>query len=208
MKYKIYSIDDSRKSYTDKLYATLTGWNPIGSRTVNGAHSPSLQDAIDDFGIEIKTSLRVGQLGIWYSFLYALQEAPLVTFDDDAILSAGFISRWSLVKAMMPEDTDFFSLFLPRDSDHMWNKSMMVSRTISRVYSKYGGVSFYFTERGKEKIMSLLKEEGITGQYDDTLYRWAKEGKLNGYCLPPTQPDLVYITGQEKSIVQESEWYD
>jgi hypothetical protein len=63
----------------------------------------------------------------------------------------------------------------------------------------------YYTERGKENIRALLKRDGITAQYDDTLYAYSKAGELNGYCSKPTLPDLVYITGEEASIVQDTE---
>jgi hypothetical protein len=151
--------------------------------------------------------IKVGQLGIWFSFLNALEHAPIITFDDDAIVNpmvtASAPLRWRSIK----QDFDFFSLFLPRDSDHLYDPTQDVSDWATRVYARYGGVSFYFTERGRDRIKALLKRDGIRAQYDDTLYAYAKAGELDGFCSKPTHRDLVYITGQESSLVQESESY-
>jgi hypothetical protein len=64
----------------------------------------------------------------------------------------------------------------------------------------------YYSEQGAQKLKTLLERDGFTGQYDDTLYMYAKASELNGYCSKPTRPDLVYITGLEKSIVQETDY--
>ncbi len=213
MRYTIFALDDKRLHYTTAIERTLhgTGWTYRSTKKVNGAHRPSLEEAIAEHGYEINWKAGspplVGQLGIWYTVLNSFELAPHVTFEDDAMLGPNFPLMWNMVKALMPKDTDFFSLFLPRDSDHLYNEDMAVNRLITRTYQRYGGVSMYYTEQGVEKIRNLLKRDGITGQYDDTLYAYSKSGELNGYCSKPTMPDLVYISGTEESIVQESETY-
>ena len=72
------------------------------------------------------------------------------------------------------------------------------------MYQRYGGVSMYYTQQGTEKISALLERDGITGQYDDTLYAYAKAGELNGYCSKPTQSDLVYITGKKAVLYRRA----
>lgn len=213
MRYTIFSIDDSRSHYTVPLERELhrIGWSYSSTEKVNGAHSPSLQKNIERHGYEVNwrgpSPPRVGHLGIWYTVLNSFELAPHVTFEDDAILGPNFSLNWSLRFREMPDDVDFFSLFLPRDSDGMWDESLSVSKYISRTYQRYGGVSMFYSKAGVEKIKALLRRDGITGQYDDTLYSYSKAGELNGYCSKPQHSDLVYITGEEDSIVQESEYY-
>lgn len=213
MRYTIFALDDKRQHYTAAIERELLGrWVYRSTKKVNGAHKPSLDEAIAEHGYEINWTdpgpMRVGHLGIWYTVLNSFELAPHVTFEDDALLGPSFLFAWNMRFRELPKDTDFFSLFLPRDSDHLYNESMAVSRRLTRVYQRYGGVSMYYTKRGTEKVRALLERDGITGQYDDALYAYAKAGELNGYCSKPTQSDLVYITGQEKSIVQESEIYE
>lgn len=208
MRYTIFSIDDSRKHYTDRIerYLFSLGWHYRSTEKCNGSHAPSLQKNIERHGYEINfPDAKVGHLGIWYTVLNSFELAPHVTFEDDAILGANFSLNWRLRSKYIPEDTDFFSLFLPRDSDHLYTEEHSVNKYVCKTYQRYGGVSMYYTERGVEKIKALLKRDGITGQYDDVLYAYSKAGELNGYTSKPKYADLVFISGRENSIVQETE---
>lgn len=208
MKYSITSIDNSRIGYKTAIQLWLEGrWTEVHPYCVDGRDEEDLDYAIDHFGYSINATMRVGQLGVWYSVLHALEQAPLVTFEDDAVLGPMFVWNFEKRIAELPDDADFFSLFLPRDSDHLYTPDLDVSEHLCKTYAPYGGVSMYFTEKGKESIKTLLAKDGIWGQYDDMLYQYVDEGKLSGYCSKPSLPDLVYITGQERSIVQESEWF-
>lgn len=214
MKYTIYSIDDSRSHYKTDIRKQLTTWQEITIECVDGSNKEQLKSAIMNSKHNVRLNwkaahdLRFGHIGIWLSFLNALEHAPIVTFDDDAILSPFFSILFAKRLAELPDDADFFSLFIPRDSDHLYDESMSVGSALSRVYANYGGVSFYFTERGKNRIRSLIERDGIMYQYDDSLYMYAKNGELNGYCSKPQVKDLVYITGEETSIVQDTEYFD
>lgn len=204
MKYTIHSVSDSREHYKKQLRYVLRAWEEIDLPSVNGSDPDALAAAMERHPYEVKWRARVGQLGIWYSFLDALEHAPIVTFDDDAIVDPNLTVSFPIRTRGL--DFDFFSLFIPRDSDHMHNPSNDVSTWATRVYSRYGGVSFCFSERGRDRIKALLERDGIRGQYDDTLYAYAKAGELDGFCSKPEHKDLVYITGQETSIVQESDY--
>lgn len=206
MKYTIFSVDDSRKDYIHKIESSVE-LERIYTECVDGRVAKKLAAAQEVHSYPIKYGALVGQLGIWYSVLNALEHAPILTFEDDAMLCDNFMTNLNWRLAELPEDADFFSLFLPRDSDHLYRKEMSVSNFLTKTYQRYGGVSMYYTEQGKAKIKSLLKRDGITGQYDDTLYLYSKNGELNGYCSKPSHSDLVYISGLEKSIVQETEAY-
>jgi hypothetical protein len=206
MKYTIFSVDDSRQHYIDMMTPKLEGWEREQTDCVDGRISEQLQAAQEKFPYEVNYQARLGQLGIWYSVLNALDHAPIVTFEDDALLHSNFQWEFDARIAELPEDFDFFSLFIPRDSDHIYTTDRSAGWFICKTYQRYGGVSMYYSENGAKKIKSLLERDGITGQYDDTLYEYSKRGELNGYCSKPIVQDLVYITGTEESIVQETEY--
>lgn len=208
MKFTIYSIDDSRERYKKIIRHNTLGWEYVDVGTVNG-YDPTLLTSAQQthpYKIDWKAERppKVGQLGIWYSFLNALYYTPIVTFDDDAIIGPSFKRDFRVRSEELPTDADFFQLFLPRDSDHMYDPSQDVSEHLTRCYSRYGGVGFYLTPKGADRIRMLVSRDGITDQYDNTLYAYSKAGELKGYCSKPHLSDLVWITGKEKSIVQES----
>lgn len=206
MKYSIFRVDDSRSHYIDMMEPKLSGWNRIETYCVDGRIPDELEKAMARFPYEIRYPARVGHLGIWYTVLNSLDEAPLVTFEDDALLHDSFKKEFELRVSELPEDFDFFSLFIPRDSDHQYKTENSAGWFICKTYQRYGGVSMYYSKQGAQKIKALLERDGITGQYDDTLYEYSKRGELNGYCSKPSIQDLVYITGAEESIVQETDF--
>lgn len=212
MKYTVFSIDSSRQHYVKNIHAALHGWKFVPNNNVNGREPAELSTALEEHGYGLNfpegKRPRVGQLGIWLTVLNALGNAPLVTFEDDAMLGPQFKKNFDIRISELPDDADFFSLFLPRDSDHLCSPEHFISKHLCRTYQRYGGVSMYYTEQGARKIKKLLSRDGFTGQYDDTLYAYSKSGELNGYCSKPTLSDLVYISGLENSIVQETDFYE
>lgn len=207
-KYTIFSVDDSRAHYIEKMRPVLSSFmDEVETYCVDGRIPEELKKAQEKHPYEVKYDAKVGQLGIWYTVLNALENAPILTLEDDALLHENFPDRFGWNIREWQHDTDFFSLFLPRDSDHLYDENRdRIGHYTCRTYQRYGGVSMYYTKQGAEKIKALLERDGITGQYDDTLYAYSKAGELNGYCSIPSLPDLVYITGLEDSIVQETEY--
>lgn len=206
MRHTIFSVGNSRQHYIDNMKKGLLGWEELDTHCVDGRIPEELRDAQKKHPYKVNFDARVGHLGIWFTVLNALEKAPIVTFEDDALLHPNFKEEFYTRVGELPEDFDFFSLFLPRDSDHMYSNQNSAGRYISKTYQRYGGVSMYYSKQGAEKIVSLLERDGITGQYDDTLYAYSKAGELNGYCSKPQYKDLVYITGLEDSIVQETDY--
>lgn len=207
MRYTIFSVDNSRQHYIDKMRYQLRNEEYVETEVVDGRDPEQLKRAMKKHPYEINYDAKVGHLGIWYTVLNAMEHAPIVTFEDDAILNDDFMTHFGWRIAELPGDTDFFSLFLPRDSDHLYTPNKARGNFICETYQRYGGVSMLHTMHGRDMIKELLKRDGITGQYDDTLYMYAKKGELKGYCSQPRHQDLVYITGMEQSIVQETESY-
>ena len=207
MRYTIFSVDNSRQHYIDKMRPVLSkSMTEVDTYCVDGRIPEELKKAQEKYPYDIKYDAKVGQLGIWYTVLNSLENAPIITFEDDAMLGGDFMFHLGLRMHEFPGDIDFFSLFLPRDSDHMYNPQDRVGHYLTKTYQRYGGVSMYYSKKGAERIKELLERDGITGQYDDTLYAYSKAGELEGYCSIPTIPDLVYISGLEDSIVQETDY--
>lgn len=208
VKYTIFSINDSRQPYIDNMRSTLRDWEDVGNLAVDGSDEELLNTRAGRYNINFLDEYpapKVGQIGIWMGVLSALEYAPIVTLEDDAILHRNFIKEFEGRLKHVPDDCDFFSLFLPRDSNHLYSKDLAVNAFITKTYQRYGGVSMYYTEQGAQKIKNLIDRDGIQGQYDDILYRYSSAGELNGYCSKPKYSDLVCISGLEQSLVQESE---
>lgn len=217
MKYTIFHVGDTRQHYIDDIRANLSQyptWTEVHTQCVDGRIDEQLAEAQNkwsDIKVAPATNIggfpRRGHLGIWYTVLNAMEHGPVVTFEDDAILKEHlfeleFYDRFGQI----PEDADFFSLFIPRDSDHMFkDRHDFGARSVCRAYQGYGGVSMYYTERGIERIMNLLRRDGLYNQYDNQLYNYSWHGELNGYTSKPSVPDLVRISGTEDSIVQETD---
>lgn len=212
MNYVIFSIDDSRKKYTDAIKAQLNEsfwWQQCYSDAVNGGTVGALERARNRHPYTIKADLKRGQLGIWYTVLDSLttwcNTSPLVTFEDDAILHSSFNDLFWRTTSHLPRDADAFSLFLPRDQDMAWPGTG--DGFVCKAYQRYGGVSMMWTPKGAQKFRRLVKRDGIRAQWDDQLYEYAQAGKMKVYTQPPTSPILVGISGSEISLVQESEMY-
>jgi hypothetical protein len=215
MKYTIFQVDDSRQHYVDAIRRELSmwdGWDEVKTECVDGRIPEQLAAAQAKHPYEIVENRTMGfplkgHLGIWYTVLNALEQAPIVTFEDDAILLDYFGFEFMQRMKHLPNDADFFALFIPRDSDHMClPRHDFGSTKLCRIYQPYGGVSMYYTEQGAKKIKKLLERDGLTDQYDNRLMNYAWHGELNGYTSKPSYPDLVRITGEETSIVQETEY--
>lgn len=215
MKYTIFQVDDSRQHYVEEIRNELDGWEEVSGLAVDGRVPEQLAVAQEKYPYEIIPNRtihwpRFGHLGIWYGVLNALELAPIVTFEDDAILlSDWFRFEFDQRIRELPNDADFFALFTPRDSDHMFKPRHDYGRfKTCRVYQPYGGVSMYYTERGADRIKKLIERDGLRNQYDNTLMGYSWNGELKGYTSKPRHPDLVKITGQEVSIIQESDLVD
>lgn len=220
IKFCIFSVDDRRKRYTDAIRSQLGGsfwFQEREVRTVNGNDPEQLRLAQLNHKYKInwrdEPGPKKGHLGIWYSVLNAIDDPcvalPVVTFEDDAILSHRFVQDFWEVTESLPKDTDAFSLFLPRDQDDVYyhNASkLQVGIGVCRAYQRYGGVSMLWTAQGSAKFRRLLQRDGITDQWDNQLYSYARAGEMNVYTQTPGTITLVTISGTEDSIVQESDY--
>jgi hypothetical protein len=215
LKYTIFQVDNSRQHYVDEIRREVSlwkDWEEVKTDCVDGRvpEQLALAQKKHPYAIHPNKTMgwpRLGHLGIWYTVLNALEQAPVVTFEDDAIVTNAFGFEFKRRVSELPADADFFSLFLPRDSDHMYKSRHDYGGNMTcRIYQPYGGVSMYYPEIGAGRIKELLERDGLNHQYDNVLMNYSWHGELNGYTSKPNLFDLVRITGQETSIVQETEY--
>lgn len=211
LRYTVFSIDTSRRHYTDALHGTLRefGWVPLYTRCVNARWYDDLEKEIARRGVAINNdTLTRGEVAIWLTMLNGIENAPVVTFEDDAIIDGSFQERFNGAMEELPDDADLFSLFIPRDSDHMYsNEHDLGLARVCKAYQNYGGVSMYVTESGAEKVSRLVAEDGITDQWDNQIYGYARSGKLNVYTSNPIVPDIVWISGHDQTTVHNTETF-
>src|SRR5690348_5447046 len=99
MRYTTFAIDDSRDHYTVPLRRHLNeqNWDYWPTEAVDGRDPQQLKMAQYRHGYKINfADAKVGHLGIWYTVLNSMDTipAPVVTFEDDAILGERFISNF------------------------------------------------------------------------------------------------------------------
>lgn len=215
MKYAIFQVDNTRQHYVDAIRNELSQdgeWDEVDVWCVDGRDPEQLAKAQDKWKFPVNIDgwagrPTVGQLGIWYTVLNALEAGVEVTFEDDAILLPHFFNfEFHSRLEELPGDADFFSLFVPRNHDDMLKPRHDIGQPrVVRAYHPYGGVSMYWPEKGKEKFLSLVEQDGLFTQWDNQLYGYSWAGKVNGYTSKWMYPELVRITGHESSIVHETE---
>lgn len=211
MRYAIFQVDDSRQHYVDGIRNELSRdghWEEIDVWCVDGRIPEQLAKAQAKWTYPIYMDRpTVGQLGIWYTVLNALEAGVDVTFEDDAILLHHFFNfEFHSRLEELPDDADFFSLFVPRNRDDMLKPRHDIGQPrVCRAYHPYGGVSMHWTPKGRERFFELLDRDGMKDQWDNQLYGYSWAGEMQGYTSKYMWPELVRITGREQSIVQESE---
>lgn len=230
MRYTIWKIDDSRKSYTDKIEQAVT-LDPIYINCVNGRDPERLNKEIAYWNLPTQMynqDFTHGELGVWFTLLNTLSTVvslgePVLTLEDDALLHENFMNELQVRMDFLPRDFDFFSLFIPRDHDnwsqyepeinergvivdprknYIGSNGHKVNDIIFKPWQRYGGVSMIWTPQGAQKLLDAVYEDPYM-QWDEYVYCNSRIGKLNGFTSNPRLTDLVYISGTEKSIVHE-----
>ena len=67
MKYTIFSVDNSRQHYIDKMKFNLLGWDQIDTYCVDGRIPEELMRAREQHPYDINFEAKVGHLGIWFT---------------------------------------------------------------------------------------------------------------------------------------------
>jgi hypothetical protein len=232
IRYCIFTIGDARAWNVANIEAHCNNMERIPVHTVDGRFEA--REWIQKLGVTVITERHpAGEIGVFLSVLNALEHAleePLLTIEDDALVNPNFEANLRYFIDKLPADTDFFSLFLPRDHcDANFYQGVLIDEwgnvkgnepswydgghdawktddpEIFRAYQRYGGVSMYYTPQGAEKILKLVREKGIYDQYDNFLYACSKIGLLNGYTTHPKATELLAIVGGLPSTTHSTE---
>lgn len=223
MRYTLVSLDDKRWEFKRNIRAVLTGWDHVEIPAVDGRDDQTLTETLAKRGNPKVgyPGATVGQIGRWLTFLdhldfVAKTDEPLLVVEDDSILANDFTIRFPQVEADVPDNADFFSLFVPRNKpadiyENQYVGPVALSRIkaeyytgsdyVVKTYQPYGGVCMVLYPSLAEKMFSLVARNGIKMQFDDYLYHLSDRGTLNGYTVVPDMPDLAWITGKEESTV-------
>lgn len=211
MKYTLISINDSRQIHHAPIHEAFSHIERVQIECVNGSDKEQVARTLAHHGFDVKTKYwtpQVGHIGVFLSVLNAQDQGEIITVEDDAMIGPYFKAELWLRFNELPEDADFFSLFIPRDSDHMYNPTLDAGDRICKMYATYGGVSMLHTEKGIDKFRWLLKRDGISQQWDNMIYAYARTGELNCFTSKPTVSDLILISGGQASLVQGTEeWH-
>jgi GR25 family glycosyltransferase involved in LPS biosynthesis len=233
--YTVFTIGDKRAWNVVNIKAHMTNMNDVNLHTVIGL--TETDEYLEKLDIRIIAPRATGEIGVFLSVLNACQWAvdnqqPILTIEDDALINPNFEPNLRYFLEKLPADTDFFSLFLPRDhADQHFFQGVFTdeygyimgvgpsyhdgghpdwqtdSPEIYRAYQRYGGVSMYYTVQGAQNILDIVRHDGIYDQYDNVLYANSKIGRLNGYTTHPRATELLAIVGGLESTTHDTEMY-
>jgi hypothetical protein len=211
MKYTVLRVDDSRQWLTNQLYRKVPrDWEYARQRPVDGRKPGVLKAAAKRHPYEIIPNEtmgwpRAGHLGVWYANLNALRKAPIVIFEDDAILSDNFAKQWEVYSRALPEDADFFCMYTPQDHAYdLYRTSRHYKGPVTKLWQPNGNVGTYWTKAGAEKFVELVKRDGMKAQIDNAMADYSWRGEMNGYGLSPYLRPMVTVDAAVPSIAQES----
>lgn len=193
MKYGIISVSDVRAkqkaAIRDKMYSLGVKEVPING--VDGMKNPP----IEWLDPKVAPHMRAGEWGVWASNLDAWntysEEGDLILFEDDAIPLDKFHMDW---EEYLPNDYDFVAIWVPENQyiDITYGDFYINNPYFAKAYNGYGGVAICYSFAGMQKLLKIVREEGIYQPLDLLLYEYSKKGKLNGYSLKPSQQIVGY----------------
>ena len=233
MKYTIVSIDDSRNDKKADIRSAMHEHEEVLVESFNGADDEQMHYARQRWpGIEpVGWNLSRGELGIWYSQIacwqWAAKFGDLIVYEDDAIVNPEFDRVMRPYIHELPEDYDFFSLFVPdnqmqdfwysvvydaggapmqviRSWDERYNYNVPGLKHVVRVYQGYSCVANMYSQKGAQKLLDRLSVKHMYSPADCFVYMEAHQGILDGYAHHPDEERPVVYDWNVPSIrVQE-----
>jgi hypothetical protein len=197
---------------------------------IDGRVSSNLEDARKIYTNVTKHWMgSPGEEAIWYgqmnAWKWAAEHGDLLVIEDDAMVELDFAEHFKSMIDDLPDDWDFFSVFIPdnQQNDFYYNVYydkdgcphsngfpdrydegsplyLIGSDKIARVYQGYSCVATLYSQRGAEKLLSLVDEYGIYTPVDCFLFIEAHRGHLNGYTPRPDYKRIVFIDWNAPSL--------
>ena len=129
-----------------------------------------------------KWNVSAGVIGVWASNFLAWKKFlesdydTLFIFEDDIILSKNFKGITEKYMQELPEDWEFFSLFVADDSLFAYKDEVhnIGQHNVCRSYQQWSCAGYAVSKRGAEKALQDLRTQGATVPVDWYVfnYRW------------------------------------
>lgn len=235
--YCIISINDDRKALKADIVNRVGSYpRTFGIEFIDGSEA-SIGTLQDKFNVDyIWDNAKLGELGIWFSFLNVCQYAvdnnkTVLAFEDDAIITSdNFQEDLERLLAYVPEDGDVFSVMVPRNQHVGANLEWLSKFTgiaithtdiaptyripgvhvICRAYQGYSMVCMIYTPEGAKKILDRVQETGMYQPADCWVFEQHDQGIINVYTPVPTEATLVDIDWADPAptTIQTTPVYD
>lgn len=191
--YAIVKINDKRIKTQKKIQEDLASFKQHFPECVDGRDEEAVRLFFSNNpNIKELRPMRYGYLGHWISFLNMLNYIvdndleSLLVLEDDAILSKTFLYDLDTCMKELPDDYDFFMIYLsiPNSKNYLFSKDDVLKRAPSRVkisddivkihedwdigsdhivrtYQRFGSVGQVFSNKGAKKIIELAEINGF-----------------------------------------------
>ena len=230
MNYAIISINEERSQYKKNIYQYVD-LPKIDIDSFNSYKQDPLEE-LNRRGLKINLDYwtpKTGELGIWLSNINAWQscvnsEEPLIVFEDDAVVTANFMSRLKRIVDVLPADYGLLSLWVPENQYNDYSQNIeyddfgfAVRRRmrmksgfetgvpmLAKAYQGYGGVATLYSPAGARALLDATRELGLMNPSDCFIYMMVHSGRVQGYAPIPGY-EIVSYDWSAKTTVQDTE---
>jgi hypothetical protein len=122
-----------------------------------------------------------GQIGIWASTVDAYKKFLrsnydyLLVIEDDVVLHANFSDRFSQITEELPNDFDFFSVFLPRDTicryQPEWH-DIEGKNFITVAFQDWSTAAYLVSRKGARRVLEDVSLRGIDRPLDWYMFNY------------------------------------
>jgi hypothetical protein len=209
MKYAIISINDRAKDNIENTRKTLSNYEELSIRCING-HKEPIDDIMLDLSIHKDNwqwvKPRNGEIGLWLTNILTLKKMiednidMCLLIEDDAILTDNFKVNFENIIKELPNDFDFLSLAFPKHSHYLYKDDAEVGldNLCLAKYNHFGTQCILWSKSGAEKMLESIKVTGLTYPIDLYMYGYLCTEKIvNGYSIKPSA-DQIIIHGYDK----------
>jgi GR25 family glycosyltransferase involved in LPS biosynthesis len=164
------------------------------------------------------------------AWVAAQEHGPLIVLEDDAIVSERFDVIMENVWHDLPEDWDYFCLFVPDNQfedyyrataydengepklytnpGEKWYSPSMGSAYVGRAYQGYSCVGIMYSQQGGKKLHELAQQYGMYTPVDCFIFQQTHTGRVNGYAhTPDCERPVTYDWHNSPTLVQDTERY-
>lgn len=214
--YNIFHITDSSetsiirrnlfKSATDFLDTYLP---KLQTPTINLLNLESAEKFIisnDDFNP--LTEFKPGELGIWASNYTSWKKLldsdydALINLEDDIFLMCDFYDKLQILLQDIPEDWDFFTLYVPPNQEYLYRSELNVTENVCFSFQGWSLLACMVSRKGAKKALDIMKD-GFHDPLD--FYILKSPEKFKVYSITPKFENIVSLITLPSSFQQKSD---